>query len=556
MESRLQALEEQVARLAERVEQLEQRTSGGPLPSLPQAWPLPVAGVAPPAGRVEVSRWVTFLGRSCLVLGGAFLIRALTDGGVLSAGPGVALGVGFAATWLVLAHRAAMAGAKLSAGFHGAIAALIGYSLVLEATTRMAAMTASTAALTLCAFTGLLLLVAWRDRLAWLAWVGVAACGLVTLLLLRATGARVQLIAVLFVLAAVTFFWLSERWPALRWVPAALLDLVLLRGVFTSTPLPALSFLALAALSVALVLSRTVAARRLEAFDVAQAIAGVIVAVAGGLRLAHDAGTGTGAVAGGMIALALVAAGVAGLVVPRRADHRLDFLFYAALSLGLLSTAVGLLTKRDLRGVLWASFALVSVLVGRRNHPLTLWSLAAVLGLGAAFSTGSLSGQVTHAGVIALGLMILAYVGTVPSPAPAVRTADDGATLRIPAAALLLLACVSAAELLVHGARALGLDPAQLGAVRTIAAVVIALVLALIRRRLERPELTWVATLALVLGGIELALVEVPSGRASTLLTSFVVYGAALIVVPRLAPPGRDFSLLSRPSEPRTVTRS
>ena len=98
MESRLQALEEQVARLAERVEQLEQRTSGGPLPSLPQAWPLPVAGVAPPAGRVEVSRWVTFLGRSCLVLGGAFLIRALTDGGVLSAGPGVALGVGFAAT--------------------------------------------------------------------------------------------------------------------------------------------------------------------------------------------------------------------------------------------------------------------------------------------------------------------------------------------------------------------------------------------------------------------------------------------------------------------------
>ena len=112
------------------------------------------------------------------------------------------------------------------------------------------------------------------------------------------------------------------------------------------------------------------------------------------------------------------------------------------------------------------------------------------------------------------------------------------------------------AELLVHGARALALDAAQLGAVRTIAAVAIALVLALIRRRLERPELTWVTTLALVLGGIELALVEVPSGRASTLLPSFVVYGAALLVVPRLAPPGRDFSLLSRRSESRTVSRS
>jgi hypothetical protein len=214
------------------------------------------------------------------------------------------------------------------------------------------------------------------------------------------------------------------------------------------------------------------------------------------------------------------------------------------------------LTKGELRGVLWSGFALVSVLIGRRSHPLILWSLAAFLGLGAAFSTGSISGQVTRGGVIALCLMILGYVGTVPRPTPARPTAAEGATLRIPAAALLLLACVSAAELLVHGARALGLDPAQLGAVRTIVAVAIALVLALIRRRLERPELTWIATLALVLGGVELALVEIPSGRASTLLASFVVYGAALIVVPRLAPPGRDFLLLSRLSEPRMVTRS
>ena len=135
MESRLQALEEKVTRLTERVEQLEQRASGAPLPSAPESWPLPGADVGTPPGRAEVNRWVTFLGRSCLVLGGAFLIRALTDGGVLSAGPGVAMGVAFAAVWLVLAHRAAMAGARLSAGFHAVVAALIAYSLILEATT-------------------------------------------------------------------------------------------------------------------------------------------------------------------------------------------------------------------------------------------------------------------------------------------------------------------------------------------------------------------------------------------------------------------------------------
>src|SRR5262249_1948572 len=155
------------------------------------------------------------------------------------------------------------------------------------------------------------------------------------------------------------------------WVPAVLLDLVLLRGIFTASPLPAAAFLALALLSLLLVLTRTVAARPLGPFEIAQAAAGLVIAVGGGLRLAHDAGSGTGALAGAMLAVSLLAAAFAGWVVPRRGDRGLDFLFYAALSLGLLSSAVGLLTRGDLRGVLWSGFAVIAVLVGRRSHPLT-----------------------------------------------------------------------------------------------------------------------------------------------------------------------------------------
>ena len=489
-----------------------------------------------------MSRWVTFLGRSCLVLGGAFLIRALTDGGVLPAAPGVAMGIGFAAIWLFLAHRATLAGAKVSAGFHAVVAAVIAYPLVLEATTRLGAMSATAAALTLAGFTGLLLFLAWRDQLAWLAWVGLAACGLVSVVLLRATDARAQLIGVLLVLAVAAFFWLGERWPAVRWLPAVLLDLVLLRGVFTTTPLPAVFFLALAALSLAFVLARTASARPLGAFGISQAVAGLAIAVGGGLRLARDAAAGPGAVAGGMVVASLVAIAFAGWVVPRRGNRSLDFLFYSALSLGLLSAAVGLVTKGDVRGVLWSGFAIVAVLVGRLSHPLTLWSLAALLALGAEVSAGSISGRVSTGGVIVVGLIVLAYVATVPRLKPELPSAADGAVLRIPPAALLLLAGIGTAELVVHGFRALELDPARLGAARTIAAVALALALALTRRTLKRPDLTWVAMLALVLGGIELAFVELPKGRASTLLVSFVFYGAALILVPRLAPPGRDLS--------------
>lgn len=556
MEGRVQGLEEKVTRLTERVDQLEQRLSGMALPSAPQSWPLPEGEVGTPRERTEVSRWVTFLGRSCLVLGGAFLIRALTDGGVLSAGPGVAFGVAFAATWLVLAHRAAMAGAKLSAAFHAVVGALIAYALILEATIRLAVMSTPAAALTLAGFTGLVLAVAWRNRLGWLAWLGVLACGLVSLVLLRATGARAELTGVVLALAAVTFFWLGERWPPLCWAPAVLLDLVLLRGVFTSSPLPAAAFLALAALSLLLVLSRTVAARPLGTFEITQAIAGLAISVGGGLRLAHDSGSGGGAVAGAMLAVSALTAVFAGWVVPRRGDRGMDFLFYAALSLALLSSAVGLLTAGNLRGVLWAGFAVIAVMVGRRSHPLTLWSLAALLGLGAEISTGSLFGGVSPGGVIAVGLVVLAYIATVPPLHPAGAPTADAVVLRVPAAILLFLSGGAAAELFVHVFRTLENDPARLAAARTIAAVVIAIVLALIRRRVERPDLSWVATLALVLGGLELALVELPNGRPSTLLVCFVFYGAALILVPRLAPAGRDLLLLIRPTGPTTVTRS
>ena len=161
METRLRALEEQVARLSGRVGQLEERLAALPPPA--QAWPEGEPQLPIPAAGVEMSRWVTLVGRSCVVLGGAFLIRALTDGGTLPGGIGVALGMAFAAVWVFFAHRTGAKGATLSAGFHGVTAAVIAYPLILEATARLGAMSSTVAALALVAFTALLLMVSWRD---------------------------------------------------------------------------------------------------------------------------------------------------------------------------------------------------------------------------------------------------------------------------------------------------------------------------------------------------------------------------------------------------------
>jgi hypothetical protein len=149
--------------------------------------------------------------------------------------------------------------------------------------------------------------------------------------------------------------------------------------------------------------------------------------------------------------------------------------------------------------------------------------------------------------MIVLGLVVLGYVAAVPSPRPASSSPSSWAAARAPAAALLLLGAAGVAGLILQSSRAVTADLARLAGARIVVAVVAAFSLALIRRRVARPELTWVASFALALGGVELVFIELPTGRPLTLLVSFVVYGAGLILVPRLASPGRDLLSSSRP---------
>jgi len=550
-DTRLQALEEKVTQLVERVDQLERRLSG--LPPLPPAWP-DAPQLESPSARAEMTRWVTFLGRSCVVLGGAFLIRALTDGRILPGGLGVTLGILFAATWVYFSHRAATGGATVSAGFHGVVAAIIAYPLILESTMRLGVMSPWAAALTLVGFTALLLMASWRDQLGWLAWVGVLSCLFTTIVLLRATPARAEFIGVLLILAASTFFWPGEepRWRGLRWGPAVVLDLVILRTILGHTP-PSLVFpLTLGLLSLGLVLSRTARSRPLGAFEVFQTVVGLVVGLGGALRISREAGHGADAVAAAVVAVSLLTTFFAGRVVPRRGNRELDFLFYAALSLALASFGVALVVTGDWRGVLWSILALVSVLLGRRRHPVSLWSLAALLAVGAAFSSGLSSGiwqtlagrqslhwqSMSPGSLTVLGLVLLGYLATVPPPRPTPSSPASWASARVPAAVLLLLGTAGLAGLVLQLSRAFSVDLARLASARTVVAVAIALSLALVRRRVAHPELTWAASVALALGGVELVFVELPSGRPLTLLVSFVIYGAGLILVPRLASHG------------------
>ena len=127
----------------------------------------------PPAGSgvPDVGSVVALVGRTLFVLAGAFLLRALTDSGRLDAGPGVLLGLAFAATWIVMADRAGGRGHGASAAFHGLAFVLIAFPLLFEATTRFHFLNAAAAAAGLGGCTAVALAVGWRRHLQGLAWV-------------------------------------------------------------------------------------------------------------------------------------------------------------------------------------------------------------------------------------------------------------------------------------------------------------------------------------------------------------------------------------------------
>lgn len=582
MEERLRELEKAVAVILDRLQRIESRL--GVQKESPSE--TPATRVIQASGNADellpgavVTRTLQLIGRTCLVLGGAFLIRALTDGRVLSLGVGIALALVLATASLAFSYRAGSLENRPSAAFHGLSAALIAYPLALETTTRLGAMSPLTAAAVVAVITAMMLLIAWRHRFVGLAWVAVVSCLATSIALMQATGGTNELNLLLLLLTAATLGLAESRsWNGPRWPAALLLDAVILRSTLSAAHdsqgvsdrlLAGFIFSMLVMLlSLAAIAYRTLVRRKpVTAFHAVQTFAGLTIGVVAAVyySAAHDTGTiGAGVAA---LAISAMASYVALSVVPKRGPARTDYLFYLAMSAGLLFVGGVLAIGGALRGLLWASVGLGVAVLGRRLERISLlaygalfiWAAAATSGLLDAVSDGFLGGVQRWrppgaAALVVLGLALAAYAVTATSSRqPTVRAS----IARLPASAILLLCAIGFGALVVHVGRALiGIhveDHAFLATGRTVALVAVATLVALGYRRLHWVELGWIAYFLLGLGGIKLVVEDLPNGRALTLLVAFAAYGIALIAIQKLVRPSHERP--GRPGASATATR-
>ncbi|MFN8011937.1 MAG: hypothetical protein U0P81_11095 [Holophagaceae bacterium] len=558
LDRRLAELEGTVARLEARLAALE---AGAPRPRARPVEEAPEPEVSLlPLAPMEL---MGLVGRVCLILAGAFLIRAFSDAGRLPLPAGVALGLGYGLLWTVQADRAGRAGRRTAAAFHAVTTALIAFPLLLEATVKFHVLSPGLAAVALLGVTLLLAGVCWRRDLHGVFWASVLAALATGFGLMLATAALEAFSAVFIALGGASL-WLTygRRWHGIRWPVALVADL----SVFALTSLAAWSggppeayrhlsapraiLLGLALVAVYLgslavrILQRH---RAVNPFEAVQAALVLLVGFGGALRVAHASGSGE-------LALGILAfAGGAGCYVlafafvERQVETGANFTFFSSVALvfvlaGCLIVLPG--TARVLGLVLLGLLSVGVALRFRRSilftHGTAALATAALASgllvdsLAVFFRPGQVSGSFGAAALLVLGALAGAHAAGIGARGPE----EARWTVRLPSFVLaaLALAGLSALAMAVLTRLVAGdpPEPAAMAVTRTAVLTAAALLLAGLGRVAPGSEAAWLVYPVLGLAGLKLLVEDFAKGRPLTLFLALGLLGVALVLAPRL----------------------
>ena len=555
LESRLASLTEAVRTLESRVDALE---SGAPKPVQPHAPFLDGGELALTDPTLpSPTRLLGLFGRVCLILGGAYLIRALVDAGTLPQGTGVAAGLAYAATWAYLAHRAKR---PLDASYHALASILIAYPLIVESATRFGILAPGLAAFFLLAMTCLHATVAWRRDLHPILWIATLISLASGFAIMAARQAIEPFVAVFLALGAGAL-WLTygRRWHGLRWPTALAADAGVLvltlvaawpggppasyRGL---SPNRALALaLALAAVYIGSFAVRMLQRRRVvNAFEMIQTALVLLVGFGGAVRVAGVSGSGLGLLGAG---ISLAGVGCYAAAVPFAEDledTRANFNFFTFLALVFLLLGGPIVLSLPLFAALGGVLGLAAMMAALRLRRTVL-----VLQ----------SGIYLTASTLASGLLPWAFRAfseptgpTVPVPSAGFASlAALSATLLffffrrpadpVPVRMRLTVLILGTQAAAVYGALVIRAccgggapDAGGLALARTGVLSTLAIALAWLGRRIPELELKWMVYPILALTTLKFVFEDMAVGRPLTLFLAFMFFGATLILSPRL----------------------
>jgi hypothetical protein len=567
MDDRDARLEKEICDLTARLSSLEQRLSALEAAGLPGEAPgapaLPATEAAPvvPALAIgdDLAGTLALIGRLFIVVGGAYLLRALTEASTLPASAGISLGLVYALLWIAASGRAWAGNRRRSGLFHGVAGSLTAYPLVYESVTHFRIIRAPMDTGIIAAITAVILFVAVRYRFQALAWLATLGAVATTLALLPPAQSMIPG-TVFLILLGVATLWLGYEleWRGLRWFVACAADLAVFSVTMSALashprekPAAAL-FVQLFMLGfyLATIAVRTVVrARNVIPFEVFQVIAAFLLGFVGAVLTAGTTGTGLNVL--GIAALVLGAScyAVAFAFMDRQSARTRNFYFYTSLALLFAITGTKLLLDGTALSLAWISLAVVMTWLGWGHARFALTLHATICIIAAAFASRMIAFALhafigpAHAVSSATLAHLLVFSGAAicifwPLPAQP----DAGPTLtrlqRLSAAIVLIVGIggtvISAASRALAQLPAGGTDPGMLATIRTVVLAAAALVLAWMGRRKNFSEWGWLLYPVLTATGLKMMIEDFRHSRPSTLFLALAAYGCVLILSPRL----------------------
>jgi hypothetical protein len=540
-------LEREVRDLARRVAALERLVSTKPCGADCQSAADFQSAPAPEARVPALSALPTLplLGRALLGLAGAYLLRALTESATFSPRTGVAIGLLYALFWLVWAARTP-APLRIETALHSLTSVLVLSPLLWEATLRFHAISTWTAGAILLLFTVFGLTVSWRKDLLIVATITtLAGLGTAAGLLMATHDVLPFTFVFLATAAAIEASACLNHWLSERWLAATTADLSVLLATWLVTnahglpaayaPIPHSWLLASQVSLLAIYLSSTIIRTLLRgftftAFETAQCALVFLIGVGGGLRLSGQSS------AAGALALACAAACylVSFALLDRRGPHGRNFYTYSTFGILLALAGSRILLSGAAASGVWLALAIACIWAGGFFGRLTLQVHGAVYLLLALLSSGALEqagafllGAVTWPGgkpaAIAAGALASAFCYLLAARhAPAGRGTSSLQAFRLVVAGALVWLTA-------------GIAAGVLGAtLRTGVLAATALLLAWAGSRWNRLELSRLIYPVMIAGAYRLVMEDLHQDRKAALFLSLLLYGAALMLLPRL----------------------
>ena len=554
-----EALERQVRDLAQRVSVLERHTGIRP-PVAEEAAPrhAPDTGLAPSHPLAEMPTLLPILGRALLGLAGAYLLRALTEAGTLSATVGAAAGIAYALVWLGWAARIP-ATERLKTTIGSLTAVLILAPLVWEATARLHAIDPWTAAAILLVFAVFGMAISWRkNQLIVSTFATLAALGTGSALLLATHDVLPFTFLFLATAAAIEASACLEHWLSERWLGALAADLTVLLATWLVTnerglpqgyaPIPHAWLLTAQIALLLLYLSSTIVRTlvrglSITTFEIAQCAIAFAVGLSGGLRTAPVA-------AAAMLVCAVACYAVSFLVLERQGRSSRNFYTYATFGILLALCGSRVLLSAALANWVWSALAIACIAVGGSLARLTLevhgaiYLLLALVGSGALREGASLllgaglwPGERQLALWSGLAAAAAAYGLAVyfsPDREPARR--KQAFLVAVAAGFFWLAAGIAAGALtgIYHAVFGADATHAYCATLRTATLAGCSLFFAWSAVHWRRLEVSYLVYPAMALGAWRLVMKDLHEDRTGALFLSLLLYGAVLTALPRL----------------------